>query len=205
MNVSLANYTPDLERHIAFCARVSNPKNQNNKEFIGLIRYCIKNKHWSIFEHAFVTMEIKTSRIISRQLLRHRSFTFQEFSQRYAIVEYDYQVFRARSQDLQNRQNSIDNCPAVVNEEFLKLQQSVFDTCYNAYNKAIDMGIAKEQARCLLPESTMTTLYMTGNIRSWIHFVQLRSGNGTQKETQLIAIKCHEILQTIAPNIFINI
>lgn len=201
-STSLVSCTPDIESHIAFCARVSNPRNQNNQNFVGLLRYCIKHHHWSVFEHGFITLEIKTSRLMARQLLRHKSFTFQEFSQRYAEVEQYYMPFQARSQDLKNRQNSNDDLSLDVKEEFLKMQQENFNDCFARYKHALYLGVAKEQARCLLPESVMSTLYMSGNVRSWIHFIQLRRGNGTQKEMQLIALQVHEKLLEICPNIF---
>jgi len=202
MTISLVSATCDIESHIAYCARVSNPRNQNNQNFVGLLQYCIKNHHWSVFEHGFITLEIKTSRLLSRQLLRHRSFTFQEFSQRYAKVDNKFMEFQARSQDVKNRQNSNDDLSQDIKDEFLKMQQENFNDCFARYTHALYLGVAKEQARCLLPESVYTTLYMSGNVRSWIHFIQLRSGNGTQKEMQYIALQIHEKLMEICPNIF---
>jgi thymidylate synthase (FAD) len=200
--VEIVSFTDNIEKHIAYCARVSNPKNQNNESFDGLLRYCIKNQHWSVFEHGFITLGIKTSRVISRQLLRHRSFTFQEFSLRYSEAIQDFQIFQARSQDVKNRQNSIDDLSDDIKMEFYQLQQDNFKICWDNYQRALEIGVAKEQARCLLPESVQTTIYMTGSVRSWIHFIQLRSGNGTQFECQIIALKAHEELLKIAPSIF---
>lgn len=202
-HVSYVSSTNDIEKHIAYCARVSNPTNQNNLSFDKLLRYCIRNHHWSIFEHGFVTLEIKTSRTISRQILRHRSFTFQEFSQRYAITPNSPILFQARRQDLKNRQNSIDDVGSNVKEWFLDLQRDNWERCYLNYMAAIEMGIAKEQARVLLPEGTCpTTIYMTGSVRSWIHFIQLRIGNGSQKEISEIANLCKIELLKLCPTIF---
>jgi len=179
------------ENLIMYCARVSNPKNQtsNNPK---LIDYCIRNGHWSVFEMAHMTVEITTSRAIAAQILRHRSFSFQEFSQRYAEVQ-EFETYPARRQDSKNRQNSIDDMSQEDKQWFDNAQKQVQNLAMNLYKEALAKSIAKEQARFLLPLSTQTKLYMTGNIRSWIHYLQLRSGNGTQKEHQEIAIAIREI------------
>jgi len=175
---------------IGYITRVSNPKNQLNFETVPmLLKYCIDNKHWSPFEHAYMTLEIKTTRAIAAQILRHRSFTFQEFSQRYSeVLEYIPQA--ARRQDTKNRQNSIDDLSQEDKLWFQATQQAVWDVSYDFYKKALERGIAKESARFLLPLNTETTIYMTGNIRSWIHYIELRSANGTQQEHMDIAIEC---------------
>jgi len=185
---------------VAFTARVSNPSNQMNMETAPkLLAYLIKNKHWSPFEMASATFEIKTSRGIAAQILRHRSFSFQEFSQRYAeaqnVVEYE-----ARSQDNKNRQNSIDDMDGDDKEWFKTAQKVTWENSMRLYKDALAMGIAKEQARFLLPLSTETTLYMSGTLRSWIHYLELRSGNGTQKEHRDIALGIKEIFAKEFPN-----
>lgn len=201
-NVRLITSTPKIEQHVAYCARVSNPPNQLNTSYRGLLKYCMRHSHWSVFEHGFITMEITTSRTLSRQLLRHRSFYFQEFSQRYAQVQDRPILFNARSQDHCNRQNSIDNCSEEVKDWFLVLQSDNWNAAVHRYTEALGKGIAKEQARVLLPEgASPTTLYMSGNLRSWIHFIQLRGGNGTQLEMQQIAWKCLTHLREVAPTI----
>ena len=184
---------------VAYTARVSNPGNQNNEKTASrLLRYLIKHAHWSPFEMVHVTMGIQTTRDISRQILRHRSFSFQEFSQRYAESENFTSTREARLQDPTNRQNSVipTNDDAVLYSlAFEKLQREVLVASKAAYRDALDLGIAKEQARALLPEGlTETTLYMAGTLRSWVHYVDLRAGNGTQKEHEEIAKKCQEIL-----------
>lgn len=162
----------------------------------------MRHGHWSIFEHGFITMEITTSRTLSRQLLRHRSFYFQEFSQRYAQVQENPIIYNARSQDYKNRQNSIDDCCQDTKEWFFQIQQDNWKIALENYTLALSKGIAKEQARVLLPEgASPTTLYMSGNIRSWIHFIQLRGGNGTQQEMQQIAWKCLHHFREVAPTI----
>jgi len=188
---------------IAYCARVSNPNNQNNSETVDkLISYLVKWKHWSPFEMANVCMEIETTRDIARQILRHRSFSFQEFSQRYAdpTKDLDFVVRDARLQDQKNRQNSIDSLDPELNAEWKLIQSSIIASCTNAYNWAIEHGIAKEQARAVLPEgNTVSRLYMNGSIRSWIHYIELRSGNGTQKEHREIARECACQLYSVFP------
>ena len=183
---------------IAYCARVSNPKNQiqSSKK---LLKYCIDHKHWSIFEQANMVIEIKTTRAIAAQILRHRTFTFQEFSQRYAEVTERPASQEARLQDHKNRQNSI-----VTDDEELKNwweveQAKLYDASMELYNEAIARGIAKESARFILPLSSPTTLYMNGTIRSWIHYISLRECNGTQKEHQDIALACKEIFKQNFP------
>lgn len=185
MNVKLISITPDAEKTILYCARVSNPNNQNS-ENTKLIDYCIKHGHWSIFEMAHMTVEIETSRAIAAQILRHRSFCFQEFSQRYAQVQ-TYEKYEARSQDLKNRQNSINNMSEEDKEWFSEAQTYIAEMAFDKYEAALAKGIAKEQARFLLPLSTSTKLYMCGNIRSWLHYLDLRCANGTQQEHQDIA------------------
>lgn len=180
-------YDISAEEFIAYTARVSNPSNQNNNETAPkLLNYLIKNKHWSPFEMVSMTVEITTSRAIAQQILRHRSFSFQEFSQRYAKAT-DFITYPARRQDTKNRQNSIDDLSDQVKNWFETAQKHVQDECENLYKSALDMGIAKEQARFLLPLSTQTKLYMTGSVRSWIHYLDLRCANGTQKEHKDIA------------------
>jgi len=193
---------------IAFCARVSNPNNQDNKETSEkLIRYLIKNQHWSPLEMVSMCLEIETTRDIARQMLRHRSFSFQEFSQRYAdpTKDLDFVLREARLQDPKNRQNSIEISGLTLTEQNLIeqwkwKQQEVIDAAQHAYEWAIKQGIAKEQARAVLPEgNTVSRLYMNGTLRSWIHYIQLRSANGTQKEHIGIAKKCAEVIAKVFP------
>ena len=195
MNVSLISVSPDAEKHMAYCARVSNPNNQENEKYAGLLRYCIKHQHWSIFEQAFMTLEINTTRGLAAQILRHRSFTYQEFSQRYADANLlgGIPVPDLRSQDHKNRQNSIDDIP---NEQKKNLQNQIqryFAEGLDLYNELIREGVAKECARFVLPLATPTRLYMSGSVRSWIHYIDLRSGHGTQKEHMDIANECKSI------------
>ena len=193
--VKLISVTPDAEKHIAYCARVSNPKNQENDNFSGLLKYCIKNQHWSIFEHAFLTVEINTSLAIATQILRHRSFTFQQFSQRYADsteLQLELPVPDLRKQDTKNRQNSTDDLGDYVK---LGLQEEIrkhFEYSLKLYNKMLDKGVAKECARFVLPQATQTRLYMSGSLRSWMHYIDLRSAHGTQAEHMEVAeaIRC---------------
>ena len=193
--VKLITATPDAEKHIAYCARVSNPKNQENDNFSGLLKYCIKNQHWSIFEHAFLTVEINTSLAIATQILRHRSFTFQQFSQRYADsteLQLELPVPDLRKQDTKNRQNSTDDLGDYVK---LGLQEEIrkhFEYSLKLYNKMLGVGVAKECARFVLPQATQTRLYMSGSLRSWMHYIDLRSAHGTQKEHMEVAeaIRC---------------
>jgi thymidylate synthase (FAD) len=198
MNVRLISVTPDAEKTIMYCARVSNPANQDSQN-TKLLDYCIKHGHWSVFEMANMVVEIETSRAIAQQILRHRSFSFQEFSQRYAEAQ-GFETYNARSQDLKNRQNSVDNMSNEDKEWFLEAQNQVQENCERLYNLALRKNIAKEQARFLLPLSTTTKLYMNGTIRSWLHFLDLRCGNGTQLEHKQIADKIKEIFIEQFPN-----
>jgi len=195
-NVKLISVTTDAEKLIAYCARVSNPNNQNSDNYSKLLKYCIDHQHWSIFEHGFMTVEINTTRGLAAQILRHRSFTFQEFSQRYAdttLLADEIPVFELRRQDTKNRQNSIDDIePEVIYRWNSKLREH-FAKSKAIYDGMIKDGIAKECARFVLPLATPTRLYMTGNIRSWIHYINLRSSNGTQKEHMNIAKDCKSI------------
>jgi thymidylate synthase (FAD) len=182
----------DLVDQVAYCARVSNPGNQKmNKGNLGLIKYLIKNGHWSPFEMVSITLEIKTTRDISRQILRHRSFSFQEFSQRYAVVDEDLVVRETRLQDNKNRQNSFESNDEALNDEWENRQKIINDVIKDNYNWSITNGIAKEQARCILPEgNTPTTLYVHGTVRSWIHYLKARLDTSTQKEHREIAYLC---------------
>ena len=195
MNVSLISVSPDSEKHMAYCARVSNPNNQNNENYAGLLRYCIKHQHWSIFEQAFMTLEINTTRGLAAQILRHRSFTYQEFSQRYADANLlgGIPVPDLRSQDHKNRQNSIDDIPEKQKKNLQNQIQRYFAEGLDLYNELIREGVAKECARFVLPLATPTRLYMSGSVRSWIHYIDLRSGHGTQKEHMDIANECKSI------------
>ena len=186
---------------VSYVTRVSAPLNQMNFETAPkLLKYCIEHGHWSPFEHAYLTLEIITSRAIAAQILRHRSFTFQEFSQRYAKAT-KFVPAEARRQDLKNRQNSIDDLNSGDKEWFKRAQNEVIGLATELYRKALDKGIAKECARFLLPLNTETTLYMTGSVRSWLHYVQLREANGTQKEHMDVALACKEILANALPDI----
>jgi thymidylate synthase (FAD) len=191
---------------VAYCARVSNPSNQNNTSTNEkLIKYLIKNQHWSPLEMVNVCIEIETTRDIARQILRHRSFSFQEFSQRYAVADLGFNKREARLQDHKNRQNSIE-LHANENIDFLQkwedMQKNVIESSENAYRWAIDNGIAKEQARCVLPEGmTVSRMYVNGTLRSWVHYIQLRSDNGTQKEHREIALACAKAIEPIFPMI----
>ena len=195
-NVSLISVTPDAEKTIGYIARVSNPNNQDNPKVAGLLSYCIKHGHWSVFEQAHMTLQIETTRGIAAQILRHRSFTYQEFSQRYADVSHireDIPLPELRSQDEKNRQNSIDDVDPAIVEKYNKKMRAQFDASIDLYKSMLHDGIAKECARFVLPLSTPTKLYMTGSIRSWIHYIDLRSAHGTQKEHMLIAEACRGI------------
>ena len=183
--IKLVSVTPDAEKHMAYVARVSNPQNQDNDKFAGLLRYCIQHGHWSVFEQAFMTVEINTTRGLAAQILRHRSFTYQEFSQRYADVSYireDIPLPELRRQDTKNRQNSIDDIDDATVEKFNQKMRKHFDASIDLYKEMLHDGIAKECARFVLPLATPTRLYMTGSVRSWIHYINLRSAHGTQKE-----------------------
>ena len=183
--IKLVSVTPDAEKTIAYVARVSNPQNQDNDKFAGLLTYCIKHGHWSVFEQAFMTVEINTTRGLAAQILRHRSFTYQEFSQRYADVSFireEIPLPELRRQDEKNRQNSIDDIDPKVVEKYNTKMRKQFDAAIDLYKEMLHDGIAKECARFVLPLATPTRLYMTGSIRSWIHYIELRSAHGTQKE-----------------------
>ena len=193
------------EELVAYCARVSNPSNQvSNQNVDKLIRYCIKNQHWSIFEMVNITISISTTRDIARQILRHRSFAFQEFSQRYADPTKDlgFELREVRLQDTKNRQNSIDTDDKELQSKWNLMQQTLINNAEHAYNWAIDNGIAKEQARAVLPEgNTQSRMYMNGTLRSWIHYCELRRSNGTQKEHMEIANDCWKIIAEKFPNV----
>lgn len=196
----LVSITPDAEKVMAFCARVSNPNNQLNEKSSKLLSYCIKNRHWSVFEQAMLTIQVKTSRAISAQILRHRSFTMQEFSQRYSAVDASGVVlYAARRQDDKNRQNSVDDLADEVKQEWHRRQQENWSSSFAHYTWALDNGIAKECARMVLPLATQTTLYMTGSVRSWIHYLDTRCGNGTQQEHMEVANACKEIFKRELP------
>lgn len=188
---------------VAYCARVSNPSNQHNTETSEkLIRYLIKHGHWSPLEMVSVCLEIETTRDIARQILRHRSFSFQEFSQRYAVADVEFENREARLQDTTNRQNSIATEDESLKKHWLKQQQQVQDYARSAYQWALARGIAKEQARAVLPEGmTASRLYMQGTLRSWVHYIELRSGNGTQQEHRDIALACADTIRPIFPMI----
>ena len=188
--INLVSVTPDAEKHMAYVARVSNPNNQGSDNFAGLLRYCIKHQHWSVFEQAFMTVEINTTRGLAAQILRHRSFTFQEFSQRYAdtnLLDSMIPVPELRSQDSKNRQNSNDDIPPEKKEEYQALIARHFSDAMDLYNALLDKGVAKECARFVLPLATPTRIYMTGSVRSWVHYIDLRSAHGTQKEHMDVA------------------
>ena len=182
--VKLVSVTPDAEKTMAYIARVSNPKNQDNEKFAGLLKYCIQHGHWSVFEQAFMTLEINTTRGLAAQILRHRSFTYQEFSQRYADVSFireDIPLPELRSQDEKNRQNSIDDVDPDIVEKYNTKMKDHFDKSIDLYKMMLRDGIAKECARFVLPLATPTRIYMTGSCRSWIHYINLRSAHGTQQ------------------------
>ena len=194
--IKLVSVTPDAEKTMAYVARVSNPNNQENPNYAKLLGYCIKHNHWSVFEQSFMTLEIETTRGLAAQILRHRSFTYQEFSQRYAdssMLADTIPMFDMRRQDTKNRQNSIDDIDPFVKQEFeIKIRRH-FDEAMVLYQSMLDSGIAKECARFVLPLATPTRLYMSGSCRSWIHYITLRSANGTQKEHMDIAEECKKI------------
>ena len=194
--VKLISVTPDAEKHMAYCARVSNPNNQDNENISRLLGYCIKHGHFSVFEQAFMTVEINTTRGLAAQILRHRSFTYQEFSQRYADTSFlseQIPLFELRRQDDKNRQNSIDDIPDEVRSKYNVLIREHFAKAKGIYDEMLKDGIAKECARFILPLATPTRLYMTGSIRSFIHYISLREKNGTQKEHMDIAKECKKI------------
>ena len=188
--IKLVSVTPDAEKLMAYVARVSNPNNQGNDKFAGLLKYCIEHGHWSVFEQSFMTVEINTTRGLAAQILRHRSFTFQEFSQRYAdtnLLDSMIPVPDLRSQDSKNRQNSNDDIPPEKKEEYQALIARHFSEAMDLYNALLQEGVAKECARFVLPLATPTRIYMTGSCRSWIHYINLRSAHGTQKEHMDVA------------------
>ncbi|AOV60369.1 thymidylate synthase [Synechococcus phage S-CAM9] len=196
MTVKLISVTPDAEKTMGYVARVSNPNNQDNPKVAGLLGYCIKHEHWSVFEQSFMTLEIETTRAIAAQILRHRSFTFQEFSQRYAdssMLADEIPLFDLRRQDTKNRQNSIDDVDPFVQQELEITIKRHFESAMDIYKQMLDLGIAKECARFVLPLATPTKIYMTGSCRSWIHYINLRSAHGTQKEHMDIANACKEV------------
>jgi len=204
MNVKLISVTPDAEKTMAYCARVSNPSNQTNDSYSKLLKYCIDHQHWSIFEMAFMTLEINTTRGLAAQILRHRSFTYQEFSQRYAdttLLSEDIPLFELRRQDNKNRQNSIDDIENELKVRWNTRIREHFAKAKALYDGMIEDGIAKECARFILPLATPTRLYMSGSVRGWIHYINLRSGNGTQKEHMIIANECKNIFNEQFPTI----
>jgi thymidylate synthase (FAD) len=194
----LVNITPDAEKTMAYLARVSSP-NQDNPEYARLLAYCMRHGHWSVFEMADMTVEIETSRAIAAQLLRHKSFSFQEFSQRYAVAPEEFELVPARSQDPRNRQASLDDLDQHTKQWFLAAQNTLFDQAYDLYTQALSKGIAKECARNLLPMGTRTRLYMKGSIRSYIHYLTIRCAAGTQPEHRAIAMRILNMVQTELP------
>ncbi len=203
MNVRLVSITPDAEKTMAYIARVSNPSNQENENFAGLLRYCIKHQHWSVFEQSSMTLEIETTRGLAAQILRHRSFTFQEFSQRYADSNLlgEIELPELRRQDTKNRQNSIDDLDPAVVEKLEKQMNTLFSSSLALYNQMLESGVAKECARFVLPLATPTRLYMTGSCRSWVHYINLRSAHGTQKEHMDIAEACRKVFTEQFPSV----
>ena len=202
MNVKLVTVTPKAEETMGYVARVSNPKNQDNPKVAGLLGYCIKHGHWSVFEQAHMTVEIETTRGLAAQILRHRSFTYQEFSQRYAdssMLSKVIPIPQLRRQDDKNRQNSIDDLDPFVVQDFELKMQRHFVEGMKIYKEMLDAGVAKECARFVLPLATPTKLYMTGSVRSWIHYINLRSAHGTQKEHMEIAENCRSIFNEQFP------
>ncbi len=192
----LISVTPDAEKHMAYCARVSNPANQDNEKFSGLLKYCVKHQHWSIFEQAYMTLELTTTRGIAAQVLRHRSFTYQQFSQRYAdssLLMDKIPLPKLRRQDEKNRQNSIDDLDPFDVQNLELQMQTLFDSSMALYQQMLGRGVAKECARFVLPLAVPTKIYMTGSVRSWIHYIDLRSANGTQKEHMDLALSAKEI------------
>tara|TARA_B100000073_G_scaffold318358_1_gene296427 strand:+ start:840 stop:1475 length:636 start_codon:yes stop_codon:yes gene_type:complete len=196
MTVKLISVTPDAEKMMAYVARVSNPNNQENPNYAKLLGYCIKHNHWSVFEQAFMTLELETTRGVAAQVLRHRSFTYQEFSQRYAdssMLAERIPLPELRRQDTKNRQNSIDDVDPFVRQEFQIKMENHFQAGMKLYQEMLEYGIAKECARFVLPLATPTKIYMSGSCRSWIHYINLRTANGTQKEHMDLAEGCKKI------------
>ena len=202
--VKLISITPDAETTMAYIARVSNPNNQDNPNYAGLLKYCIKHNHWSVFEQATMTLEIETTRGIAAQILRHRSFTFQEFSQRYAdtnLIAEDIPLPELRRQDTKNRQNSTDDLPADLKIELYSKIQDHFNAAQDLYKELLESEVAKECARFVLPLAVPTRIYMTGSCRSWIHYINLRSAHGTQKEHMIIAEGCKRVFTEQFPSV----
>lgn len=201
---TLISVTPDAEKTMAYIARVSNPANQDNDNYARLLSYCIKHNHWSVFEQSTMTLEIETTRAIAAQILRHRSFTYQEFSQRYADSSLLGNVIplpELRRQDDKNRQNSIDDLDPFIVQRLEMQMQTLFDSSMALYKQMLDSGVAKECARMVLPLCTPTRIYMTGSCRSWIHYINLRTANGTQKEHMIIAEDCKKIFKEQFPSV----
>ena len=204
MNVKLISVTPDAEKMMGYVARVSNPSNQENPKVAGLLKYCVKHQHWSVFEQSFMTLEIETTRGLAAQILRHRSFTFQEFSQRYAdssLLSTNIPLPELRRQDTKNRQNSIDDIDEFKVQKYQMLMQDHFRNAMALYQTMLDDGIAKECARFVLPLATPTRLYMSGSCRSWVHYIDLRSAHGTQKEHMDIAEACKNVFVEQFPTV----
>jgi len=204
MTVKLVSVTPDAEQTMAYVARVSNPTNQDNENYAGLLRYCIKHNHWSVFEQSFMTLEVDTTRAIAAQILRHRSFTFQEFSQRYAdssLLSKAIPLPELRRQDTKNRQNSIDDLDQETIDLLTRQMDTLFSSSMALYQQMLDRGVAKECARNVLPLCTPTRIYMSGSCRSWIHYINLRSANGTQKEHMVVAEECKKVFVEQFPTV----
>jgi thymidylate synthase (FAD) len=206
MTVRFIQCTPDPEENMAYIARVSNPNNQENPSFEGLLKYCVKHQHWSVFEQAYMTLEISTTRAIAAQILRHRSFTYQEFSQRYAdssLLGFGEKIPlpELRRQDTKNRQNSIDDLDPKDVDVINKQMETLFSSSLALYQQMLERGIAKECARMVLPLCVPTKIYMTGSCRSWIHYIDLRSANGTQKEHMEIALECKKLFINQFPSV----
>jgi len=203
-NVELISLTPDAEKTMAYIARVSNPDNQNSEKFAGLLKYCIKNEHWSVFEQSCMTLKIETNRGIAAQILRHRSFTFQEFSQRYmasTALGEDIPIPKLRRQDHKNRQNSLDDIPNEIQAKYSEKISNHFEEASRLYQEMLNEGIAKECARFILPLATPTRIYMSGSCRSWIHYIKLRTKDGTQKEHMDIAEDCKKVFIKYFPSV----
>jgi thymidylate synthase (FAD) len=204
MTIKLISITPDAETTMAYIARVSNPNNQDNPNYAGLLKYCIKHNHWSVFEQATMTLEIETTRGIAAQILRHRSFTFQEFSQRYAdtnLISETIPLPELRRQDTKNRQNSTDDLGDYLKLKLLEDIRVHFAASQSLYNRLLEHGVAKECARFVLPLAVPTKIYMTGSCRSWIHYINLRSAHGTQKEHMIIAEECKKVFTEQFPSV----
>ena len=204
MTVKLISVTPDAEQTMAYIARVSNPSNQENPNYAKLLGYCIKHNHWSVFEQSTMTLEIETTRAIAAQILRHRSFTYQEFSQRYAdssLLSKAIPLPELRRQDTKNRQNSIDDLDKETIDLLTRQMETLFSSSMSLYQQMLERGVAKECARMVLPLCTPTKIYMTGSCRSWIHYITLRSANGTQNEHMDIALACKEVFKEQFPSV----